>query len=110
MIQDKVYNYFELNDRLKVLFIFDQFNQIQSELDEVKWPDGYRYVVFNDDWFNIKYHLATDWASDKVVLLFQNSLEPGTGSERELFPLYGEMMANMVFRTESYQSFMQLRK
>lgn len=109
MIQDKIYNYFELNDRLKVLFIFDRFNQIQSELDEVQWPSGYRYVVFDDDWFNIKYHLAADWASEKVVLLFQNMLEPGDGADTNLFPLYGEMKANMVFRTESYQSFMQLR-
>lgn len=109
MILDKIQNYFDLNDRLKVLFVFDQFNQIQSELDEVVWPEGWHYVVFNNDWFNIKYHLATDWASDRVVLLFQNMLEPGTDAEHVLFPLYGEMMANMVFRTESYQSFMQLR-
>lgn len=109
MIQEKIYKYFELNDRLKVLFIFDQLNQIQSELEEAQWPDGYRYVVFTEDWFNIKYHLATDWASDKVVLLFQNMLEPGTDGEQSIFPLYGEMTANMVFHSESYQAFMQLR-
>ena len=32
MIQNKIYNYFERNEKLKVLFIFDPMDAIASEL------------------------------------------------------------------------------
>ena len=42
MVQDRIYNYFERNHLLLVLFIFDRFNIIQNELDEMKqWNDDY---------------------------------------------------------------------
>ena len=40
---DKIYNYFERDPELKVLFIFnDEFLAI--ELEEAQWKEGYRYV------------------------------------------------------------------
>lgn len=42
MVQDRIYNYFERNPQLHVLFIFDRMNIIQNELDEMKqWNDDY---------------------------------------------------------------------
>ena len=35
MIQNKIYNYFERNEKLKVLFIFDPMDAIASELHAV---------------------------------------------------------------------------
>ena len=56
MVQERIYNYFERNPQLHVLFIFDRMDIIQTELGEVKeWADGYIYKVFDGAWFNTKY-------------------------------------------------------
>lgn len=53
MVQERIYNYFERNPQLHVLFIFDRMDIIQTELGEVKeWADGYIYKVFDGAWFN----------------------------------------------------------
>ena len=109
MIQEKIFKYFDGNADLHALFIFDQMGMIASELSECQWPDGYRYVPFGGDWFNVKYNLANSWKDEKVVLLFQNEVAPNSQDERMDFPLYGEMKANMVYRDEDYLTFMQLK-
>ena len=66
---DKIYNYFERDPELKVLFIFnDEF--LAMELEEAQWKEGYRYVDFKGDWFTTKYKLYTEWSNDKVILYF----------------------------------------
>ena len=46
MVQERIYNYFERNPQLHVLFIFDRMDIIQTELGEVKeWADGYIYKI-----------------------------------------------------------------
>ena len=109
MIQDKIYTYFDGNDGLRVLFIFDQMLQIESELDGCTWRDGFHYEVFDGRWFTTKYKIEHDWVGQKVVLLFQNMIEPSGDTAKDHFPLFGEMAANMVFHNESFQAFMQLR-
>lgn len=109
MIQKKIFQYFEGNSDLHVLFIFDPMGQIDSELSDAEWPEGYRYIVFGGDWFTIKYNLVNTWKDDKVVLLFTGMLQPNSQNEKMDFPLYGEMKANMVFSEENYLSFMQLK-
>ena len=109
MIQEKIFRYFDGNADLHVLFVFDQMGMIATELSDIQWPDGYRYVQFNGNWFTIKYNLANDWKDDKVVLLFQGQFAPNSQDEKMDFPLYGEMMANMIYRDEDYLTFMQLK-
>ena len=109
MIQDKIYTYFEGNDSLRVLFLFDQMLQFESELDGATWKDGYLYEIFDGCWFTTKYKIEHDWKDKKVILLFQNMIEPSGDTAKDHFPLFGEMTANMVFHNESYQAFMQLR-
>ena len=41
MIVDKIYNYFERNENLHVLFVFDPLGMTGEELSEVQWRDGY---------------------------------------------------------------------
>ena len=42
MVKDRIYNYFERNPQLHVLFIFDKMNIIQTELDDVTdWGGDY---------------------------------------------------------------------
>ena len=107
MIQDKIYTYFDGNDALRVLFIFDQVQQIESELSSCVWKDGYHYEVFDGRWFTTKYKIEHDWTGLRVILLFPNMIEPSGDTDKDHFPLFGEMVANMVFRSESYQAFMQ---
>ena len=45
MIQDKIYQYFERDPELKVLFIFNN-EFLAVELQEIEWRTGYRYVDF----------------------------------------------------------------
>lgn len=109
MVQNKIFKYFEGNPDLHVLFIFDPMGQIEAELLEAKWPDTYRYVVFEGNWFTVKYRLYNEWKDDKVILLFKAMLAPNSQDDNMDFPLYGELKANMVFSEESYLSFMQLK-
>ena len=107
--KDKIINYFHGNSSLKTLFVFDPMLFLQAELSTVDWPDGYRYVEFDGRWFYVKYMLAHDWKDDKVILLIPGKQEPENQAARLAFPLYGEMVANMVFSEETFQSFMQLK-
>ena len=70
--QDRIYQYFERDPELKVLFIFNN-EFIAAELANVEWRPGYRYVDFKGDWFTVKYRLDNDWRFDKVILLFHQA-------------------------------------
>ena len=71
MVQERIYNYFERNPQLHVLFIFDRMDIIQTELGDVKeWADGYIYKVFDGAWFNTKYAIENTWKDKRIVLLF----------------------------------------
>lgn len=109
MIQKKIFQYFEGNPDLHVLFIFDTTGGISSDLSDVEWPDGYRIVTFNGDWFTVKYNLVHEWKNDKVILVFLAQYAPDSQDEKMDFPLYGEMKANMVYSEENYLTFMQLK-
>lgn len=87
MVQDRIYNYFERNPQLHVLFIFDRMNIIQNELDEMKeWNDDYIYKVFDGAWFNAKYAIENDWKDKHVVLLFPEQVYPHTEEQQLSFP------------------------
>ena len=51
MIIDQIYSYFERDEDMHVLFIFDSMDYIGLELCNVVWKEGYRYVVFDGRWF-----------------------------------------------------------
>lgn len=104
----RIYNYFERNPQLHVLFIFDKMNIIQTELDETKeWDDDYIYKVFDGAWFNTKYAIENDWKDKHVVLLFPDHVYPHTEEQQLSFPLLDMLKANMEYKDEDYASFMQ---
>ncbi len=108
MVQDRIYNYFDRNPQLHVLFIFDKMNIIQNELDELKqWNDDYIYKVFDGAWFNAKYAIENDWKDKHVVLLFPEHVYPHTEEQQLSFPLLDMLKANMEYKEEDYASFMQ---
>ena len=63
MVQERIYNYFERNPQLHVLFIFDRMNINYTELEQVVWPDNYVYKVFDGAWF------TGDWSDELIMLV-----------------------------------------
>lgn len=104
--QDKIYNYFEREPELKVLFIFnDEF--LADELSEVEWKAGYRYIDFKGDWFTTKYKLDTEWANEKIILYFHQPSPLQVKSLQDKFPLLDVLVANMEYHHQDYAAYMQ---
>jgi hypothetical protein len=101
MIQDKIYQYFERDPELKVLFIFNN-EFLAMELQEVEWRTGYRYVDFKGDWFTVKYKLDNEWQNDKVILLFHQPSPLEVKSLQASFPLMDVLAANMEYHSQDY--------
>lgn len=108
MVQNRIYNYFERNPQLHVLFIFDRMSIIQTELDEATdWADGCIYKVFDGAWFNTKYAIENQWKDKRVVLLFPSELYPMTEEQQLKFPLLDMLKANMEYKEDDYAAYMQ---
>ena len=107
MTQDRIYNYFERNPKLRVLFIFDSLDIIAAELRDSEWQEGFHYQVFDGTWFGTKYKLENDWKNEKVVLLFKEEDRPKDEASRLKFPLLDLLEANMEYKEDDYASFIQ---
>lgn len=105
--QDNIYNYFERNSKLKVLFIFDNMSIIETELQGASWNEGFHYVVFDGTWFGTKYAIEHQWKDEKVILLFKQEFKPVTEQKRLEFPLLDLLMANMEYKEDDFASFIQ---
>ena len=106
MVQDKIYQYFERDPELKVLFIFNN-EFLAAELAGVEWRTGYRYVDFKGDWFTVKYNLDNDWQYDKVILMMHQESPLQRKSLQAAFPLMDVLTANMEYKKQDYAAFMQ---
>lgn len=63
--QKKIYDYFDRDPELKVLFIFNN-EFLAAELDGAEWDSGYRFVDFQGDRFTTKLRLDTVYQSPKL--------------------------------------------
>ena len=106
MVQDKIYQYFERDPELKVLFIFNN-EFLAMELEGLEWRTGYRYVDFKGDWFTMKYKLDNEWQNDKVILLFHQPSPLEVKSLQASFPLMDILAANMEYHSQDYAAFIQ---
>ena len=106
MVQDKIYQYFERDPELKVLFIFNN-EFLAMELQGLEWRTGYRYVDFKGDWFTVKYNLDNDWQYDKVILMMHQPSPLQVKSLQATFPLMDVLAANMEYRSQDYAAFIQ---
>lgn len=106
MVQDKIYQYFERDPELKVLFIFNN-EFLAAELAGVEWRTGYRYVDFQGDWFTVKYNLDNDWQYDKVILMMHQPSPLQVKSLQSTFPLMDLLVANMEYHSQDYAAFIQ---
>lgn len=108
-LQKKIYDYFDRDPELKVLFIFQGAVNAFDILDlsEAEWRTGYRYVEFKGDWFTTKYNLDNDWMYDKVVLYFNQESPLQRKSLQASFPLMDILTANMEYHSQDYAAFLQ---
>lgn len=107
MIQDKIYSYFERNEHLKVLFVFDPMDAIASELRPLSWHDGVRFMEFDGAWFKVKYALENEWKEEKVILVFKQASPLGSTTSMLKFPLLDVLCANMEYKSDDYAAFVQ---
>lgn len=108
MVQDRIYNYFERNPQLHVLFIFDRMDIIGVELREATWDNpSYVFQVFDGAWFNVKYAVENEWKDKHVVLLFPETTYPHSEEQMLKFPLLDLLKANMEYKEEDHACFMQ---
>ena len=106
MTEDKIYQYFERDPELKVLFIFNN-EFLAAELADVEWRTGYRYVDFKGDWFTVKYRLDNEWQHDKVILMMHQASPLQQKSLQKTFPLMDVLVANMEYHSQDYAAFIQ---
>ena len=107
MIQERIYSYFERNRQLRVLFIFDRMNIFESDLEGKVWAVGYINKVFDGAWFNTKYAIENTWKEKRVVLLFPLATCPATEVQQLKFPLLDVLKANMEYKDDNYEAYMQ---
>lgn len=107
MAQNRIFNYFERNPQLHVLFIFDTMNIVMSELEGVTWGEDYVFHVFDGAWFNTKYNIEHTWKDKHVVLLFPGGICPVREEDQLKFPLLDVLRANMEYKEDDYAAFMQ---
>ena len=105
-VQQKIYDYFDRDPELKVLFIFNN-EFLAAELECLEWRTGYRYVDFKGDWFTVKYNLDNDWQYDKVILMFHQPSPLQVKSLQLSFPLMDLLVANMEYHSQDYAAFIQ---
>lgn len=108
-LQKKIYDYFERDTELRVLFIFKDSVDIftTAELESVEWKSGYRYIDFKGDWFTTKYRLDNDWQNDKIVIYCHQESPLRNKSLQASFPLMDVLAANMEYHSQDYAAFMQ---
>ena len=108
-LQKKIYDYFERDTELRVLFIFNDSVDIftTAELVSVEWKSGYRYIDFKGDWFTTKYRLDNDWQNDKIVIYCHQESPLRNKSLQASFPLMDVLAANMEYHSQDYAAFMQ---
>ncbi|MGM9829858.1 MAG: PglZ domain-containing protein, partial [Muribaculaceae bacterium] len=105
-IIDNIYNYFDSNADLHVLFIFDPMRSMFNEIEDTVLREGFRFVEFQGNWFATKYALEKEWCDEKVILYFQQAA-PATREVRANFPLMDLLVANAEFKSNNYEAFMQ---
>lgn len=119
MIQEKIQAYFDRSPALRVLFIFEGMQMLAEELESAQWPEEYHVEVLPGQWdaakgqyepapwLRLKHQIEHEWQDRRVVLIFRGGVCPETEAQQLAFPLMDVLRANMDFRGESHESFMQ---
>ena len=105
-VLERIYGYFDRNPDLRVLFIFDEMRILATDLQNVEWKEGFVYEIFDGRVFRVKYNIEHEWKNSKVVLLIPKS-SPHSESDYQNFPLLDVLAANMEYKGDSAEFFLQ---
>ena len=107
--QQRIQEYFDRNQWLKVLFVFDRMDLVGNDVRSAEWDDKYVIKEFDGRWFSLKYKIEHDWADKRVVLIFDRDriAQPRTEEDMLKFPLLDLLTANLVYQEQDYAAFIQ---
>lgn len=105
-IQQNIFQYFNNNPHLHILFVFNNM-YVLDDLASMQWPDEYAFIEFDGKYFETKYRLEHELANKRVILCFPDLPSPQTGNARESFPLLDLLCANMEYMTDAAASYIQ---
>lgn len=91
-IKEKILKSFEKYPELKVLFFFDPEGEFLEEVSELHFDD-IRIVKYQNNDFQLKLSLNSEWSEEKVFLYLPIKF-PETQSEYHSFPLLDLLVAN----------------
>ena len=92
---DYILPYFENNDKLQVLFFFDNDRSYESEIEELSEPNsGVLIKVCKEDWLSQKVWLHENKSASMKILYYPERKKPESQEEKEKFGLIGELLAN----------------
>ena len=109
MQQSKIYQYFDQNPDLRVLFIFDPVGDILNEVESFTWASPYEVQRFKGDWFVTKCKIADLPKDARHVLLMPMDTPLDNPERMAKFPLLGELCSNAQYADEDYHSFMAFK-
>lgn len=97
--------YFEHDDKLQVLFLFDPKNDYQGDIDEI--ADTILVRRCERDWFSQKVWLQEHKEVTPKVLYYPGMAKPESQEEREAFGLMGELLANEELQIDEVSTIIQ---
>lgn len=93
-LKEKINEYFIKYPDLRILFFFDPDGESLEELEIMEIPNV-KIIKYNNDDFQLKIKLYTEWANEKIFLTFPCKI-PETQTEYHAFPLLDLLVANKV--------------
>lgn len=104
MLKEKVKNYFNTYDNLKVLFYFSENKEYQEELEH--WDlEGIELIIADNALFNLKYRLEYELNDKKVFIYFARKFP--NEEERLSFPIMDLIYANKVLQIDDVAELME---
>lgn len=105
MIGERIQEYFNNNEGLRVLFFFDPSKEYEKEVENLDLPDIHTEIYLNTP-FSTKYKLLFELRSEKVFLYLPMA-SPSNQKEYHDFPLLGLLLANKELRLDDVGEFME---
>ena len=105
MIAEKATAYFQNDDALRVLFLFDKDQEFLEEVKTISSPE-FKVLFWENTPFTLKYQLTHEYKNEKV-LLYLPFKAPDNQQAYHDFPLMGLLLANKELQLENVGSFME---
>lgn len=105
MLKERIENYFNKNDGLRILFFFDPEEEYREEVNQLDLT-GIVIKKYNHTPFTTKYKLVMELKTEKVFLYLPIA-SPQNQDDYHNFPLMGLLLANKELRLDDVGEFME---